>query len=109
MLDGGKQIFYGTLPEARPFMEELGLVCEEGSNVADFLTGVTVSTERKLRAGFEGSAPRDAAAFRQVYEKSPIYQRMISEYGFPETETAIAQTESFKTQVAAEKQKTLKR
>tara|TARA_R110002060_G_scaffold60153_1_gene69888 strand:- start:2224 stop:2445 length:222 start_codon:yes stop_codon:yes gene_type:complete len=39
VLDEGKQIYYGPLKEARPFMENLGFVCADGANVADFLTG----------------------------------------------------------------------
>ena len=39
VLDEGKQIYYGQLKEAKPFMEGLGFVCADGANVADFLTG----------------------------------------------------------------------
>jgi ABC-type multidrug transport system ATPase subunit len=39
VLDQGKQIYYGPMEEARPFMEDLGFSCVEGANVADFLTG----------------------------------------------------------------------
>lgn len=103
VLDEGKQIFYGPLHEAKPFMEDLGLICEDGSNVADFLTGVTVPTERKIRPGYHNTTPRNADAFRQEYEKSQIYQRMVSEYVYPETEIAQLQTDSFKVVIAAER------
>jgi ATP-binding cassette subfamily G (WHITE) protein 2 (SNQ2) len=43
VLDEGKEIYYGPMKQARPFMEELGFICDGGANVADFLTGVTVS------------------------------------------------------------------
>lgn len=39
VLDKGKQLFYGPLKDARPFMEGLGFICADGANVADFLTG----------------------------------------------------------------------
>jgi ABC-type multidrug transport system ATPase subunit len=42
LIDEGKELYYGPLKQARPFMEGLGFVCIEGSNVADYLTGVTV-------------------------------------------------------------------
>lgn len=42
VLDEGKQIYYGPMKQARPFMEELGFICDDSANVADFLTGVTV-------------------------------------------------------------------
>lgn len=40
VLDQGQQIFYGPLKEARPFMHNLGFICANGANVADFLTGL---------------------------------------------------------------------
>jgi len=42
VLDEGKEIYYGPMKEARPFMEDMGFVCHDSENVADFLTGVTV-------------------------------------------------------------------
>lgn len=39
VLDEGKQVFYGSRQDARPFMEHLGFICADGANVADFLTG----------------------------------------------------------------------
>ena len=71
MLDEGKQVFYGTREQARPFMEEQGFVCSEGANVADFLTGVTVPSERQIRPGFEGF-PRNNIELEQAYQRSSI-------------------------------------
>jgi ABC-type multidrug transport system ATPase subunit len=39
VLDQGKQIYYGPMKEARPFMEQLGFICADGANIADFLAG----------------------------------------------------------------------
>ena len=51
VIDEGKEIYYGPMKEARPFMENLGFFCDDGANVADFLTGVTVPSERKIKSG----------------------------------------------------------
>lgn len=40
VLENGEQIYYGPRESARPFFEELGFVCADGANVADFLTGM---------------------------------------------------------------------
>ena len=40
VLEQGEQLFYGPSKAARPFMEDLGFVCADGANVADFLTGM---------------------------------------------------------------------
>lgn len=42
VLDEGKEIYYGPMKQARPFMEGLGFICADGANVGDYLTGTTV-------------------------------------------------------------------
>lgn len=107
VIDEGKEIYYGPMKEARPFMEELGFVCADGANVADFLTGVTVPTERTIRDGFEDRFPRTADAIRAEYEKSAIKEKMEAEYNYPDTEEAKLRTEDFRTSVTHEKHKSL--
>ena len=80
-------------------MEEIGFECAEGANVADFLTGVTVSSERKIRDGFEDSFPRNATDIRAAYEKNKIKSEMEAEYDYPSTDAAKSQTEEFKVSV----------
>ncbi|KAI9368335.1 ABC-2 type transporter-domain-containing protein [Aspergillus egyptiacus] len=107
VLDEGKQIYYGPMTQARPYMEALGFACREGSNVADFLTGVTVPTERKILPGFEGRFPRNAEAMLEVYDKSSVKAGMIAEYDYPNSELAKQRTEEFQAAVAEEKAKRL--
>jgi hypothetical protein len=105
LLEGGKEVFYGPLKEARPFMEDLGFICREGSNVADYLTGALSPTERLIKKGYENKFPRNADALREVYEKSDIYKRMTEEYDYPTTEAAKKKTDLFKESVRMEKHK----
>lgn len=107
VLDGSKQIFYGTKDEARPFMEELGFICGDGANVADFLTGITVPTERRIRPECQRTFPRNAQAVRERYEASPIYPRMMAECDNHASEKAKEDTRMFQEAVATEKHKTL--
>lgn len=107
VLDEGKQIYYGPLKEAQPFMEELGFVCTDGANIADFLTGVTVPTERKIKPGFEDRFPRTSVDIRTAYENSPTRILMEKEYNYPTTEDARARTEMFRQGVAEDKDKRL--
>ncbi|KAI5924436.1 ABC transporter [Camillea tinctor] len=102
VLDGGKEIYYGPMTEARPFMEELGFICQEGANVADFLTGVTVPTERQVRPEKQKSFPRTADALRDIYNNSDIHSRMIQEYSFPTSNEAKEKTKLFQEGVAIE-------
>ncbi|KAL2857263.1 ABC-2 type transporter-domain-containing protein [Aspergillus pseudoustus] len=107
VLDEGKQIYYGPMTQARPYMEALGFICREGSNVADFLTGVTVPTERKVRPGFEARFPRNADAMLDEYDKSVVKSNMVREYDYPNSETSKRCTEDFKVSVAEERAKQL--
>ncbi|KAI9729390.1 MAG: hypothetical protein M1834_006914 [Cirrosporium novae-zelandiae] len=107
LLDEGKEIYYGPLKEARPFMEELGFVCRDGANVADFLTGVTVPTERVIREGFEDKFPKTADDIRERYQQSSIRTAMEVEYDYPTTDVAKIRTDNFRERVQSEKHKSL--
>lgn len=107
VLDEGKQIYYGPMKDARPFMEDAGFVCSDSANVADFLTGVTVPTERKIKAGCDKSFPRTADDIRARYEASAIKSAMAAEYDYPTSETAIKLTAEFRESVSQEKNKSL--
>jgi ABC-type multidrug transport system ATPase subunit/ABC-type multidrug transport system permease subunit len=107
VIDEGKELYYGPRKEARPFMESLGFVCRDGANVADFLTGVVVPSERMIREGYEASFPRTGDAIRQCYQKSTIRSDMEAEYGYPSSDEAKNFTEDFIESVSHEKHKSL--
>jgi ABC-type multidrug transport system ATPase subunit len=107
LIDEGKQLYYSPMKEARPFMEELGFVCNDGANVADYLTGVTVPTERKIREGFEATYPRTGDNIRAEYEKAPIHAAMLAEYDYPTTDVAKERTKDFREIIQQEKHKSL--
>ena len=60
-------------------MEGLGFMLDLSSNRGDFLTGVTVPTERVIAPGYEDIFPRTADEIRNAYERSPIKTRMLEE------------------------------
>jgi ATP-binding cassette subfamily G (WHITE) protein 2 (SNQ2) len=103
VLDEGKQIFYGPCEDAMPFMAELGFLCEPAANKADFLTSVTVPTERAIVPGYEQKFPRSATEIRDVYEGSVIKKNMIAELCYPQSDEAAKHTTCFKEIVNAEK------
>ncbi|KAH7053456.1 multidrug resistance protein CDR2 [Macrophomina phaseolina] len=107
ILDEGKQIFYGPQKEAVPFMEELGFACDPSANQADFLTGVTVPTERRITPGYENRFPRNADEVRAAYDRSSIKVKMIAEYNYPETEEAKQDTADFIEMTQRDKHKSL--
>ncbi|KAF3357286.1 hypothetical protein VD0004_g8799 [Verticillium dahliae] len=104
VLDEGQQIFYGPQVDAVPFMESLGFVRDSGSNRGDFLTGVTVPTERVIAPGFENTFPRTAHEIHAAYEGSRIRAKMLEEIEtYPQSAEAAENTAVFKESVAREK------
>ncbi|KAF2017942.1 ABC-transporter [Aaosphaeria arxii CBS 175.79] len=103
VLDEGKQIYYGPREQAVPFMEELGFHCDPAANQADFLTGVTVHTERMIIPGHEHKFPRTAEEIRAAYDRSTIRSDMLAECNYPESAEAKQNTADFKDMVATEK------
>ncbi|KAJ4220323.1 hypothetical protein NW757_014522 [Fusarium falciforme] len=104
VLDEGKQVYYGPREEAVPFMQDLGFLKQSGSNSADFLTGVTVPTERIIAPGFEESFPRTAADLLAAYAASPIKPRMLAECReYVSSPEAAENTVMFQESVADEK------
>lgn len=103
VLDEGEQIYYGPREEARPFMESQGFICDDAANVADFLTGVTVPNERRVREGYENRFPRNASDLRAAFEQSEIKPRMDRELDFASTSEAAEWTREFKAAVELDK------
>ncbi|KAG7122807.1 ABC multidrug transporter atrB like protein [Verticillium longisporum] len=104
VLDEGQQIFYGPQVDAVPFMESLGFVRDSGSNRGDFLTGVTVPTERVIAPGFENTFPRTAHEIHAAYEGSRIRAKMLEDIEtYPQSAEAAENTAVFKESVAREK------
>lgn len=106
VLDEGKQIHYGPQKDAVPFMESLGFVCDSGSNRADFLTGVTVQTERRIAPGHEKKFPRTAGEISAAYDRSPIKAKMLPDcQKYATLESTVDSTHRFRTAVAQDKHK----
>ncbi|KAF2813847.1 ABC transporter [Mytilinidion resinicola] len=107
VLDDGEQVFYGPREEARPFMESQGFVCGDGANVADFLTGVTVPSERAIKPGFESRFPRNNIELEQAYHQSPIKAKMDRQLDYHTTQEAKLNTQAFCEAVTIDKSRQL--
>ncbi|RJE21547.1 ABC multidrug transporter [Aspergillus sclerotialis] len=67
VLAEGRVTYYGPRSLARKYFEDLGFDCPRGANIADFLTSVTVITERLVRPGWEEKVPNTPEEFEAVY------------------------------------------
>jgi len=103
VLDEGREIYYGPRAEARPFMEAQGFICDDAANVGDFLTGVTVPTERAIRPECERSFPKSAQALEEIYMKSDIKKQVECEYDYPTWDETKTTTSNFENAVVLSK------
>ncbi|KAL4877859.1 ABC-2 type transporter-domain-containing protein [Aspergillus karnatakaensis] len=100
VLASGSVIYYGPRQKARAYFEQMGFVCGRGANIADFLTSVTVPTERTVVEGYEEKIPRNVSEFAARYKESDVYRAMLEE--MISTRELEEETRSFKSHVARE-------
>ncbi|KAJ6075741.1 hypothetical protein N7499_007722 [Penicillium canescens] len=103
VLAEGRVTYYGSRRLARQYFEDLGFICPKGANIADFLTSVTVSTERTVRPGCEDKVPNTPEEFESCYHNSAIYREQLDAIVPPEKLTY--ETEDLEMAVASEKGK----
>lgn len=107
VLDQGQQLYYGPLKEAKPFMESLGFEMQDGANIADYLTGVCVPTERRIMESHKHNFPSTAVAIREAFEKSAAYEKGLADLDYPNTSECVAITNEFKEAIREDKHKSL--
>lgn len=76
VLADGCVTYYGPRSAAQRYFESLGFVCPKGANVADFLTSVTVTTERVIAPGAESKVPNTPQEFERAYQQSSVCRQM---------------------------------
>ncbi|KAJ6111330.1 hypothetical protein N7523_007391 [Penicillium sp. IBT 18751x] len=103
VLAEGKVTYYGPRSMAKGYFESLGFMCPKGANIADYLTSVTVLTERTVRAGWERKVPSTPEEFESFYRGSAIYTTQMDAIQSPEK--LSHETEDLEIAVAAEKKK----
>ena len=56
----GRQIFFGKVPDAKTYFEDLGFICKPRQTTADFLTAITDPLVRRVRTGWGDSGAEDS-------------------------------------------------
>lgn len=72
----GRQIYFGRAEDAKQYFVDLGFECPARQTTPDFLTSMTSPSERIVRAGFEGRAPRTPDEFATAWKNSTHYARL---------------------------------
>ncbi|KAI3225108.1 hypothetical protein DTO012A9_4126 [Penicillium roqueforti] len=101
----GRQIYFGSAPDARRFFTEMGFHCPERQTTADFLTSLTSPSERLIRPGFEDSVPRTPDEFAARWKDSPERKQLLAEIEANAAENTARETkvEQFSRSRAADK------
>lgn len=107
VIAAGRCIFWGPMKDARPYFEDMGFVVSPGSNISDYLTAVTVATERVVKDEMKGQVCNTPEEFALAYRQSDIRAKMVKEYEdlMAEEEMRRTRTEDFKKNVQVEKSK----
>ena len=75
----GHQIFFGPTTAAKEYFTRLGFECPEQQTTPDFLTALSSPSERRVRQGFEGKTPSNAAEFAKAWRLSAEYTQLKSD------------------------------
>lgn len=107
VIAAGRCIYWGPMKEARGYFEDMGFQVSPGSNLSDFLTAVTVATERVVAEDKKGKVPNTPEEFAVMFKQSDINARMLKEMEElrADEETLKSRTEDLKESVVIEKSK----
>ncbi|KAM0421142.1 hypothetical protein ACHAPT_011034 [Fusarium lateritium] len=75
----GRQIFFGKITEAKQYFENLGFECPDRQTTPDFLTSMTSPQERKVKPGYEHTAPRTPDEFAERWQASEQRKQLLRE------------------------------
>jgi ATP-binding cassette subfamily G (WHITE) protein 2 (SNQ2) len=76
VLYAGRQVFFGSIPDALEHFHQLGFFHPTRQTTADYLTAVTDPNARVVRDGFEETAPRTAEQFVKRWHDSVYYRKL---------------------------------
>lgn len=103
VLADGRVTYYGPRELAKAYFEEMGFDFPKGANIADYLTSVTVMTERIVRSGWEEKVPNTPEEFESRYQNSPVCRAQLDTMESPDK--LGYETEDLKVAVSSEKRK----
>ena len=117
LIDDGRMIYQGPANKAKQYFEELGYECAERQTTADFLTSITLPSERKFRKGWDTRAPKGAieleasfrgsSAFKDLENDISLYEKQSLALSQPEPKNGLgsknSSLEDFKNGVQSKK------
>ncbi|KAK9847754.1 hypothetical protein MYU51_018257 [Penicillium brevicompactum] len=79
VINAGRQIFYGTIQEAKSHFLNLGFECSPATTTTDFLNSMSADPEvRRVHDAYQSRAPRTPDDFQQEFQRSVHFQELQS-------------------------------
>lgn len=103
----GRQIYFGHTGEAKDYFTDLGFECPSRQTTADFLTSMTSSIERVVKAGWENRVPKTPDEFAERWQNSDQRRQLLEDIELYNREHVIGGEflEKFKTSRRAQQAK----
>ncbi|KAJ8131103.1 hypothetical protein O1611_g2522 [Lasiodiplodia mahajangana] len=81
LLYEGRQVYFGPIDHAVPYMESLGFLKSDRETTADFLTSLTNPSERvhAIKPGYEDQVPRSPDEFAAAWNTSTPRRALLEE------------------------------
>jgi len=76
LLHEGRQIFFGTVQDARLYLEDFGFVWDDRQSLSEFLIGCTDLDDRFTRDGWENKVPRTLDDWERCWRESGHYTKL---------------------------------
>ncbi|KAF5011266.1 hypothetical protein FDECE_2619 [Fusarium decemcellulare] len=100
----GRQIYFGSTKDAKRYFESLGFESPERQTTADFLTSMTSPHERRIRPGWENTAPRTPEEFAARWHESQERKALVAQLAaYQDDHPRDVRLQSFSTSHKAER------
>ncbi|OJJ38758.1 hypothetical protein ASPWEDRAFT_48910 [Aspergillus wentii DTO 134E9] len=79
VINSGRQIFYGTIQDAKEYFLSLGFECSSATTTTDFLNSMSADPEvRRVHEARQNQVPRTADEFQNEFRRSPHFNELQS-------------------------------
>lgn len=76
LLHEGRQIFFGTVQEARLYLEDLGFVWDDRQSLSEFLIACTDFEDRFTKEGWKNKVPSTLEDWERCWRESEYYAKL---------------------------------
>jgi ABC-type multidrug transport system ATPase subunit len=79
LMHDGRQFFFGTIDEAKQYLDSLGFVWSDRQSLSEFFISATDPAERVTKDGWENRVPRTVEDWDRCWKESAFYEKLQKE------------------------------